>query len=157
MSNKIRTTLLAAAAVAAFALPALADSATCTVNTDIRLRQTPSKKARVLTVLKKDMQVTADKCAGGWVKVAAKDGRLTGYVGGWALTPFEPAVAASSAVPAAEPAPAVSHREVPSNEKLAMQITELRLNVLAIERDMQDMSKEIKKIKVAIRRKPAAK
>jgi hypothetical protein len=43
-------------------------------------------------------------------------------------------------------------REVPSNEKLAYQITELRLNVLGIERDMDKMGKDIMKIKQVLRR-----
>ena len=159
MSNKFRTTVLAVAAVAAFAVPAMAESTICTVNTsEIRLRKSPSKKAKVLTILKKDTQVTADKsCAGGWVKVASQDGKLTGYVGGWALSPATESVAEATAAPVAEPASAAPvQREVPSNEKLAMQITELRLNVLGIERDMQQMNKEIKKIKIALRRKTAS-
>jgi len=154
MSNKFRTTVLAVAAVAAFAVPAMAESTICTVNTsEIRLRKSPSKKAKVLTILKKDTQVTADKsCAGGWVKVASQDGKVTGYVGGWALSPATGTVAEATATPVAAPV----QREIPSNEKLAMQITELRLNVLGIERDMQQMNKEIKKIKVALRRKTAS-
>ena len=158
MSNKIRTTILAVTAVAAFAVPALAESTICTVNTsEIRLRKSPSKSAKVLAVLKKDAQVTTDKaCAGGWVKVVSSNGKR-GYVGGWALTPAAPTVAESTAPPDAEPAaPATVQREIPSNEKLAMQITELRLNVLGIERDMQQMNKEIKKIKVNLRRKVAS-
>lgn len=157
MSNKFRTTVLAVAAVAAFAVPALAESTICTVNSEIRLRKSPSKKAKVLTILKKDTQVTADKsCAGGWVKVASQEGKLTGYVGGWALSPATETVAEATATPVAEPASAPVQREIPSNEKLAMQITELRLNVLGIERDMQQMNKEIKKIKVTLRRKSAS-
>ena len=161
MNTKVRATILAVAAVTAFAVPALADSVICTVRApEIRLRKSPSKKAQVVAILKKDTRVTTAKaCAGGWVKVASEDGKLAGYVGGWALTAAAPTVA-ESAVPAkaevkeAEPAPQVStHREVPTNEKLAMQITELRLNVLSIERDMQQMNKEIKKIKVGMKRK----
>jgi len=162
---KIRSAILAVAAVTAFAVPALADSVACTVQApEIRLRKSPSKKGRIIAILKKDERVTTAKaCAGGWVKVASRDGKLTGYLGGWALTAAAPAVAESSPPPAlpeaneAEPAHhASAHREVPTNEKLAMQITELRLNVLSIERDMQQMNKEIKKIKVTLKRKAAA-
>ena len=158
MSNKIRTTVLAVAAVAAFAVPALAESTICTVSApEIRLRKSPSKKSKVLTILKKDTQVTADAtCAGGWVKVASQDGKHTGYVGGWALSSTAQPAAQATAAPAAEPAPApVVQREIPSNEKLAMQITELRLNVLGIERDMQVMKKDIRKIRMAMKRNGA--
>lgn len=165
MNHAFRTTLLAVTAIAACAVPALAESTVCSVNTEIRVRQSPSKKAKVLTVLKKNAQVTADKsCAGGWVKVASQDGKLTGYVGGWALSPLETTVveataspvAETTAAPVTETTAAPAYRETPSNEKLAMQITELRLNVLGIERDMQQMGKEIRKIKVALRRKTAS-
>ena len=161
---QIRTTLLAVAAVAAFAVPALAESAICTVSApEIRLRKGPSKKAKVIAILRKDTRVTtAKECAGGWVKVASEDGKLKGYVGGWALAgsagTVAEAAAAPAAAPAAEAAPAAAvPKEIPSNEKLAMQITELRLNVLGIERDMQKMNKEIRKIKVALKRKGASK
>lgn len=157
MNTKTRTMLLAAAAVAALAAPALADSTICTVSApEIRLRKSPSMSGRVIGILKKDQKVTtAKECSGGWVKVSMENGK-TGYVGGWALTTIAPAVAEPSqgemkVVEASYSAPAV--REIPSNEKLAVQITELRLNVLGIERDMQQMNKEIKKIKVALRKK----
>jgi len=159
MNHRIRIILLAAA-VTAIAAPALADTV-CTVNaTELRLRKSPSKKAHVIAVLKKDQQVTtAGDCAGGWVKVSSTDGRLTGYVGGWALTSTAPK-AAAPAEPAPEQAaksepaiPVTAPKEVPSNEKLAMQITELRLNVLGIERDMDKMNKEIQKIKLNISKK----
>ena len=156
MNKKIRTILLAASAITALVAPALADSV-CTVNApEIRLRKNPSKKAHVVAVLKKNAQLTTiGDCSGGWVKVASTDGRLTGYVGGWALTSAAPKAAASvTAAPEVakvEPAiPVTAAKEIPSNEKLAMQITELRLSVLGIERDMDKMSKEIKKIKVSI-------
>lgn len=160
MRNRIRTILLTTAAVAALAVPALAESTTCTVTApEIRLRKSPSKKAKVLAVLKKDAQVTADKaCSGGWVKVVSQDGKFTGYVGGWALSGAAPAAAEAPAASQAEaPVAAAVPREVPSNEKLAMQITELRLNVLGIERDMQMMKKDIKKIKVAIKKNDSSK
>jgi hypothetical protein len=159
MNNKIRTTLLAAAVITALAAPALADTAVCTVSApEIRLRKSPSKKAHIVAVLKKDARVTASgPCAGGWVKVSSEDGRHSGYVGGWALAAAAPTVAAAPVTPAtpavakAEAAPPVAAlKEIPSNEKLAVQITELRLNVLGIERDMEKMHKEIQKIKVSI-------
>lgn len=159
MNHRIRIILLTAA-MTAIAAPALADTV-CTVNaTELRLRKSPSKKAHVIAVLKKDQQVTtAGDCAGGWVKVSSTDGRLTGYVGGWALTSTAPK-AAAPVEPAPEQAaksepaiPVTAPKEVPTNEKLAMQITELRLNVLGIERDMDKMNKEIQKIKLNISKK----
>ena len=169
MNNRFRTMILAAAAITACAAPALADTV-CTVNApEIRLRKNPSKKAHVIAVLKKDAQVTTvGDCAGGWVKIVSTDGRLTGYVGGWALTSAAPKAAAivtpsgsevakTETAPAEvakpEPIPVTAPQEVPSNEKLAVQITELRLNVLGIERDMDKMNKEIQKIKISITRK----
>jgi len=157
MNPRIRTIILAASAITAFAVPALADTV-CTVNApEIRLRKSPSKKAHVIAVLKKDAQVTTvGDCAGGWVKIVSTDGRLSGYVGGWALTSAAPkaqasAVAAPPEVAKVDPAiPVTAVKEIPSNEKLAMQITELRLNVLGIERDMDKMHKEIQKIKISI-------
>jgi uncharacterized protein YgiM (DUF1202 family) len=173
MNQKFRTIILTAAAVTAFAAPALADTV-CTVNApEIRLRKGPSKKARVIAILKKDAQVTTiGDCAGGWVKIASTDGRLSGYVGGWSLSSTAPKAAALSApatttAPAATEATEVTKAEqaipvtapnaVPTNEKLAVQITELRLNVLGIERDMEKMNKEIQKIKVSISRKKGRK
>ncbi|MBJ6752544.1 SH3 domain-containing protein [Geomonas anaerohicana] len=157
MSKKIRNIILAAAAVAAFAVPALAESTNCMVTApEIRLRKSASKKAKVVAVLKKDARVTAESCSGGWVKVSSADGKLNGYVGGWALASSAPVMVAStepvpipsSAAPAAEAA-----KEVPSNEKLAMQITDLRLKVLNVERDVAMMRKDIRKIKVAMKHK----
>ena len=156
MRKHIRSTILAAAAVAAFAVPALAESSTvCTITApEMRLRKSPSKKARVVAILKKDTKVTAAQCSGGWVKVSSQDGKLNGYVGGWALASAPTQVAEAPATQMADTAPStIAQREVPSNEKLAMQITELRLNVLGIERDMQQMHKEIRKIKSTLRRK----
>jgi hypothetical protein len=161
MNSKFRTMILAAT-LSALAVPALADTV-CTVNApEIRLRKSPSKKAHVVGVLKKDAQVTTDgQCTGGWVKITSTDGRRSGYVGGWALTAVAPKVAAAPAVAPvrpevakAEPAiPVTAPKEVPSNEKLAIQITELRLNVLGIERDMDKMNKDIQKIKASMNHK----
>lgn len=163
MNQRIRTMILAAA-VTAIAAPAFADTI-CTVKApELRLRKTPSMKARVVAVLKKDQQVTTSgDCAGGWVKVSSTDGHLTGYVGGWALTANAPKASAEAApAPAAQPETAKSEaiipvtappKEVPTNEKLAMQITELRLNVLGIERDMDKMNQEIQKIKMNMGKK----
>lgn len=157
MSTKIRSTILAVAAVAAFAVPALAESTNCTVSApEIRLRKTPSKKAKVVAVLKKDTKVTAQNCSGGWVKVASEDGKLNGYVGGWALATAAPVMVASTEpvpLPSSAPTAAEAAKEVPSNEKLAMQITDLRLKVLSVERDVAMMRKDIKKIKVAMKHK----
>ena len=161
MNQRVRTMLLAAATVTALAAPALADSV-CTVNApEIRLRKSPSMRARVVAVLTKDTQVTTvGNCTGGWVKVASTDGRRIGYVGGWALSLSAPKASAAVSAPQPEvarveqqPIPVTAPKEVPSNEKLAVQITELRLNVLGIERDMDRMNKEIKKIKTSIGRK----
>ena len=164
MNHRIRTLLLAVAAVSAIATPVLAETV-CTVNApEIRLRKSPSKKAHVVAVLKKNDQVSAvGACSGGWVKVTSTDGRISGYVGGWALSPEAPKAAAAPAAPVAAAKPEAARvektilvtapREVPSNEKLAVQITELRLNVIGIERDMEKMSKEIQQIKVNMVRK----
>jgi len=165
MNQTVRTLILAAA-VTALAVPALAESI-CTVNAvELRLRKTPSKKAPVVAVLKKDQQVTTSgECSGGWVRVTSSDGQVSGYVGGWALTANAPKVtgAASPTPEAVQPEPPKSEpilqvtapatKEVPSNEKLAVQITELRLNVLGIERDMDKMGKEIQKIKMSLSKK----
>lgn len=157
MRKHIRSIILAAAAVAAFAVPALAESSTvCTVTApEMRLRKSPSKKAKVVAILKKDTKVTAEQCSGGWVKVSSQDGKLNGYIGGWALSAAPTQVAEAPATQVADTAPSTiaAQKEIPSNEKLAMQITELRLNVLGIERDMQQMHKEIRKIKSTLRRK----
>jgi uncharacterized protein YgiM (DUF1202 family) len=170
MNKKLGSVILVAAAVAAIAAPAWADTV-CTVNApEIRLRKGPSKKAKVVAVLKKDMQVTTDgECSGGWTKVTSTDGRLSGYLGGWALSSTAPKTAAAAVIPSVPAAPATPPRpavakveapipvtalkETPTNEKLAIQITELRLNVLSIERDMDKMNKEIQKIKVGMVRK----
>jgi len=53
--------------------------------------------------------------------------------------------------------PVSAQREVPSNEKLAVQITELRLNVLGIERDMDKMGKDIQKIRVLLKKNGSGK
>ena len=54
MSKKIRNIILATAAIAAFAVPALAESTNCTVTApEIRLRKSASKKAKVVAVLKR--------------------------------------------------------------------------------------------------------
>jgi hypothetical protein len=159
MNMKFRAMIIAAA-LTTIATPALADTV-CTINApEIRLRKSPSKKASVIAILKKDAQVTTvGDCAGGWVKIASTDGRLTGYVGGWALTSTAPKAATTAAPAPAEvakveqPIPVTAPKEIPSNEKLAVQITELRLNVLGIERDMDKMHKEIQKIKNTIGRK----
>ena len=166
MNQMIRKTILSAAALTAFASPALADSASCIVTAPaIRLRQSPSKNSKVVAILKKDTLATAvGKCSGGWVKVTAKDGRLSGYVGGWAIADLTPGAAVKSVTPAtpevakaplATPAtPAVAEpKEIPTNEMLAVQITDLRLKVLGLDRDMDIMKKDIQKIKTAVGRK----
>jgi len=177
MSKRSIATILAAVSLIALAAPVLADTSVCVVKApEIRLRKSPSKKARVIAVLKKDARVTAETCGGGWVKVSAADGRLAGYVGGWALSSEAPKVAGAAApvlaatpapapVPAPAPAPVKAEvvkptpvaKEVPTNEKLAIQITELRLNVLGIERDMDKMNKDILKIKSALRKNGSSK
>lgn len=155
--------ILAAAALTAFAAPALADTVECTVNApEIRLRKSPSKKAHVITILKKNARVTTNgACAGGWVKVTSENGRLSGYVGGWALSAAAPKVATVTPVHSedavADPAPSVdAPKQAATNEQLAIQITELRLNVLGIERNVERLDKEIQKIKVTVRHKMTA-
>jgi len=165
MSQTIRNTILTAAALTMFAVPALADSVNCVVTApSIRLRKAPSKASKVLAILKKDTPATAvGKCGGGWVKVTAKDGSLTGYVGGWALGEADAKAAQAPAAPAAPakvelvkaevPATVAAPKEVPTNEALAMQITELRLKVLGIDRDMAAMKKDLQKIKNQVARR----
>ena len=157
MKSMIRTTMFTAAAFTALAAPALADSVNCVVTApEIRVRKSPSKHAQVTAVLKKDTRATAvDKCSGGWVKITANDGGLSGYVGGWALADVAPKSAAPTATPAvpevvkAPVAPVVvTPTEVPNNEMLAVQITELRLKVVGLGRDMDVMKKDIRTIKV---------
>ena len=164
MKLSIRTTLLTAAACTAFAAPVFADTISCVVTAPaIRLRKSPSRNAPVLAILKKGTFATAEgKCEGGWVKVSSEDGRISGYVGGWAIADRTPkAAAAPVAAPVAakpapqeemrvEVAPAVPPRkDAPTNEMLAVQITELRLKVLGIDRDLDLMRKDIQKIKLA--------
>lgn len=159
-NHRIRTILLAAA-ITGFATTALADTV-CTVKAPaIRLRKSPNKNANILAILKKDMRVTTtETCAGGWVKVTSENA-LSGYVAGWALSSAAPAVVAE-AITQTKPAkaelsaPSATQVEPPSNEKLAIQITELRLNVLDIKRDMAKMNKEIHKIKTTIRNQAAS-
>lgn len=155
MSIKIRSIILAATAIAAFAAPVLAESTNCTVTApEIRLRKSPSKKAKVVAILKKETKVSAEKCSGGWVKVSSEDGKMAGYVGGWALAAAPVMVASVEPVAVSAPAPAAEPvKEIPSNEKLAMQITDLRLKMLTVERDVAMMRKDIKKIKVAMKHK----
>ena len=157
MKRFFRTTVLTARAISAFVGPVLAESVTCVVTAPgIRLRKSPSKHAQVIAILKKDSVATAvGKCDGGWVKVTAKDGRLSGYVGGWALADMAPKTAAASApVVAKAPAtPVAAPVEVPTNEMLAVQITDLRMKVLGLDRDVDVMKKDIQKIKVAVARK----
>jgi uncharacterized protein YgiM (DUF1202 family) len=184
MTRRSIATILAAVSLTALAAPALAETSPCVVKApEINLRKSPSKKAGIIAVLKKDTKVTAQACAGGWVKVSSADGRRVGYVGGWALAPESTKTASAALtppVPVAPMVPVVSAssapslpimpvvaainpevarheagpliRDVPSNEKLAYQITELRLNVLGIERDMDRMGKDITKIKQVLRR-----
>jgi uncharacterized protein YgiM (DUF1202 family) len=161
MKQMIRNTILTAAAFAAFAAPAFADSACIVTAPEIRLRKSPSKKSKVVAVLKKDTLATSvGKCGGGWVKVTSKDGRLSGYVGGWAIADVTPATVAASASPAlpvvvVKTETAVSDavpKETPTNDALAIQITDLRLKVLGLDRDVDTMKKDIQKIKVAVAR-----
>ena len=161
MKQTIRNTVLTVAAFVAFAAPALADSACIVTAPEIRLRKSPSKKSKVVAVLKKDSLATAvGKCGGGWVKVTSKDGKLSGYVGGWALADVAAGTAAAGTT-AALPAvvvktetsvPDAAPKEIPSNESLAIQITDLRLKVLGLGRDVDAMKKDIQKIKVAVGR-----
>jgi uncharacterized protein YgiM (DUF1202 family) len=165
MNQRIRTSILTAATLTLFVAPALADMTICTVTApEIRLRKSPSKKSHVIAILKKDDRVTSvGKCSGGWVKVASENGKLKGYVGGWAIADVVPKAAASTVTPQPEvakveaPAPGAPRMEIPSNEQLAVQITQLRLNVLSLDRDMEKMNKEIQKIKSTISRKSARK
>ena len=164
MNQVVRTIILAAATLAAFAAPALADALTCAVTAPaIRLRQSPSKTAPTLAILKKDVQVIAQsECNGGWVKVSVEDGRFIGYVGGWALSNPDAFKVATATVPAAVSTvaiatvgatpPVAGQAQIPSNEQLAIQFTQLRLNVLGLGRDVAKMKKDIKGIKVMVAR-----
>lgn len=165
MKQSVRTIILTVAAFTAFASPVLAEATSCVVTApEIRLRKSPSKGGKVVSILKKDTKVTvADKCSGGWVKVTSEDGRVSGYVGGWALADVAINVATPAIVPegaqAAKTEPAVPvtvANEVPSNEQLAVQITKLRLEVLRIDRDMAGMKKEIQKVKGTLAHKGPA-
>lgn len=177
MYRTFRRIVLTASALTAFAAPALADSTPCVVTApEINLRKGPSMNAKVIGILKKDHRATAfGRCGGGWVKVTTSDGRRTGFVGGWALAP-EPAkkpeasVSPAPAPVASAPAPAPARvetpaaptdnaipvtavpREAPSNEQLAVQITQLRLKVLGLGMDVDQMKKEIKQIKGALKK-----
>lgn len=172
---RIRSIVLTVIAMAACSAPVLAETVQCTVSApSIRVRKSPSKKSHVVAVLKKDSRITAaDKCSGGWVKVRSEDGRVSGYVGGWALSESADKVAVTAAeaakpeaakpetpkteTPKTETAkPAVALKEIPTNEQLAIQITDLRLHVLGMDRNMKKMSRDIKKIKVAMARSAAA-
>lgn len=155
MKQVVRTIILAGATLTAFAAPALADALTCAVTAPaIRLRQSPSKSAPTLAILKKDVQVIAqNKCSGGWVKVSVEDGRFIGYVGGWALgNPDAFNVATAELATGGATSPVYAQTEVPSNEQLAIQFTQLRLNVLGLGRDVAKMKKDIKGIKVMVAR-----
>ena len=147
-------------------VPLVSARSICTVNTtQLRLRQKPTKKAHVVTNLNKGSIVVAeDTCAGGWVKVRSEDGRFSGYVGGWALTPVNFSEESKSAVSTntAESetqkavripvvAVQVGDTDVSSNEKLAIQITELRLKVLAIEKSIKNLKKDVRSMKESMK------
>ncbi len=134
----------------------------CTVNTsELRLRQKPAKKAHIVTLLSKGAIVVAeDRCAGGWVKVRSEDGRYSGYVGGWALTPvnFSEENRGTEKGDSGEPqspkehiqpvvATPVHEKDESFHEKLAIQITELRIKVINIERNMKFLKKEVRGMK----------
>ncbi len=150
----------------------------CTVTvSELRLRQKPARKARVITNLVKGMTVIAeDRCSGGWVKVQSEDGRYSGYVGGWAISPVTFATAAAPvAVPVAvavageasvvkeiattpeTASPVVpviaKDKEIPSNEMLAVQITELRLKVIGIEKNLKSVTKDVQGLKLLLKQK----
>lgn len=154
MSKRVCAILLAAAAMAAFAVPALAEPVQCTVKSEIRVRQKPSKKAHVVSVLKKDAKVTtAEKCAGGWVKISTENGKISGYVGGWALAAASPAAdEAAKPATAATTEPVAEKKDVPTNEQLAIQITDLKVRVVGMERNMKKMNRDIQKIKTSMAR-----
>ena len=166
MKKKTVVMILAVTATA-FAASARAETAVCTVKApEICLRESPSTKAHIVTVLKQDARVTTSgACAGGWVKVVTEDGRRAGYVGGWAISEAAPKAAAAAVATAAKSEAArvksdatdTAPKNVPSNERLAIQVTELRLNVLSIERDMEGMGKDIHKIEATLRRKATLK
>jgi uncharacterized protein YgiM (DUF1202 family) len=166
MKQSLRTIILTVAAFTAFASPVLAEATNCVVTApEIRLRKSPNKGGKVVSLLKKDTKVTvADKCKGGWVKVTSEDGRVSGYVGGWALADVAINIATPAIVPEGaqaaktEPAlPVTVANEVPTNEQLAVQITKLRLDVLRLDRDMAGIKKEIQKVKGTLAHKGPAK
>ncbi|MCM0084165.1 SH3 domain-containing protein [Geomonas sp. Red32] len=159
MNRTIHRFLLAVTAFTALATPALAETVCRVTAAEINLRKTASMRGRVLQVLKKGTEVTADSCSGGWVKVTAAKGGISGYVGGWALsgnqTEATPA-AHAAAVPALpvrqvaiaeSPSPIVTE-EIPTNEQLAVQITELRLSILGLSRDLKSIKRDIRRMKV---------
>jgi SH3-like domain-containing protein len=162
MNHMFRSSILTAAALTVLVVPALAETVTCTVTApEIRVRKSPSKKAHVVAILKKgERTTTSGKCDSGWVKVASEDGSRTGYVAGWALSDTGAKVAAAPAAvegSKVEAAPVAVQKEIPNNEQLAIQITQLRLNVLGLDRDVQKMKKDIQKIKVAVGSKSQSK
>ncbi|GFO54974.1 hypothetical protein GMSM_19810 [Geomonas sp. Red276] len=163
MNRTIHRVLLTVTAFTALATPALAETVCRVTAAEINLRKTASMRGRVLQVLKKGTEVTADSCSGGWVKVTAAKGGVSGYVGGWALS--DSRTEASPAAPAAHgaAAPALSVRqvataespspivteEIPTNEQLAIQITELRLSILGLARDLKSIKRDIRRMKAA--------
>ncbi len=156
MSNRMCIIGVTAAVMAVFAAPLLAaEPVVCTVKSDIRVRKNPSMKAPILTILKKDAKVTAaGKCAGGWVKISTEDGRIAGYVGGWALAGSSSAGTSSAEestnVAATATEPVAEKKDIPTNEQLAIQITEMRVHMVGIERKVKRMNRDIQKIKATL-------
>jgi Bacterial SH3 domain len=151
----LRTAILSGSVIALFTSTVFAQTV-CIVNTsEIRLREKPDKKAHVIKNLRKGASVIAETgCVGGWVKVQSENGEMSGYVGGWALSPAFSTVAKTAEEPANTAeidknilVKAQAGTEIPSNEKLAIQITELRLRVISVENDMHSVKKEILDIK----------
>jgi uncharacterized protein YgiM (DUF1202 family) len=168
MSKRIGTIISTAVVLAALAAPALADTVTCSVTAfKLRVRNAPSMKGQVVAILNKDSRVSAtDNCSGGWVKISSEDGRTAGYVAGWALS--EPSSQASKApsgapapVTAVRPAavnveePAAEQKGAPTNEQIAFQVTEMRLRILHMERNMTTLNRDIRNIKATLARNAA--
>lgn len=167
MNKRIGSIISAAVVLVGFAAPALAETVECTVTApEIWVRKTPSKKAPVVATLKKSARVSAaGKCADGWVKISSGDGKIAGYVGGWALSnsSTQASVLPDQAAASTEPAnpvmvavsePVAEKVAVPTNEQLAIQITEMRLRIYGMEQKMKTVTKDIKKIKAALARTP---
>ncbi|MCM0081481.1 hypothetical protein L4X63_07770 [Geomonas sp. Red32] len=155
MRHKIRTLLVAVLAFALYAVPAHAEGG-------LSLsfgRPDATKVDTDLTPSEQDINSKSQLPKPSSLQGAGKGDAATS--GGSRTLPPRPPVSYTygrSDTSRMVPPPPQSAPYVPSNEQLAIQITNLRLNVLGLNRDMTNVKKEIRKMKMSmVARKPRSK